>query len=253
MLRHRNRMFRKWAHLEDRVRGIESAEGPDREVLHDEWANRNFIRAMVSATRELVPQVIDRIDLAGVRRVADLGGGPGVYAAEFARRDESIEAWLIDLPQTIRTAAELAASDAMPAWPERVPTIAWDFYEDPVPAALPAFDLVFLSQVIHAEPPERNRALLAKIAGMLEPDGRLVVHEFTVDPDRTTPVEAALFAVNMLAMTPGGRTYTAAELEDWAREAGLEPAGFERIQERTALATFRRGKEGSSLVLRPLE
>lgn len=242
MLRHRNRMFRKWARLEERVRG--AAPDTDRELLHDEWANRNFIRAMVSATRELVPRVVDRIDLAGVRRVADLGGGPGLYAAELAGRDEAIEAWLIDLPQTIRTATELAASDARPSWPERVPTLAWDFYEDPAPAGLPGFDLIFLSQVIHAEPPERNQALFAKIFGLLEPGGRLVVHEFFVDPDRTSPVEAALFAVNMLAMTPGGRTYTVEEVGGWAREAGLEPAGFERIQERTGLATFTKRREG---------
>ncbi len=240
MLRHRNRMFREWARLEERVRGVEPAGGSDRELLHDEWANRNFIRAMVAASRELVPRVIDRIDLSGVRRAADLGGGPGLYAAELAGRGEAVEAWLIDLPQTLATAAELAASGAVPPRPDRVRTLAWDFFEDPAPADLPGFDLVFLSQVVHSEPPERNRALFAKIAGLLEPGGRLVVHEYFVDPGRTAPAEAALFAVNMLAMTPGGRTYTAAEVEGWARAAGLEPAGFERIQERTALATFRR-------------
>lgn len=242
MLRHRNRMFGKWASLEDVVRGVVSPPGADREVLSDEQANRNFIRAMVSASRDLVPVVVDRIDLAGVRRVADLGGGPGLYAAEFAGRDETIEAWLVDLPQTIRTATELAASGATRPWPERVPTLAWDFYEDDAPAGLPAFDLVFLSQVIHAEPPDRNRALFSKIAGLLEPGGRLVVHDNFVDPDRTSPLWAALFAVNMLAMTPAGRTYTAEEVEGWAREAGLERLGFERIAERSALATFRRGQ-----------
>jgi SAM-dependent methyltransferase len=237
MLRHRNRMFREWSRIEDRVRGRAPVPASDRELLHDADANRNFIRAMVAASGELAPGVVDRIDLAGVRRVADLGGGPGHYAAEFASRDPGIEAWLVDLPRTLETARGIAAE-----WlsHERVRTLAWDFYEDPPPADLPSFDLVFLSQVVHAESPERNRALFGRIGRLLEPGGRLVVHEFFVDPGRTTPVEAALFAVNMLAMTPGGRTYTVDEVGAWARDAGLTPVGHERISERSALAFFRR-------------
>ena len=237
MLRHRNRMFREWSRIEDRIRGQEPEPSSDRALLHDARANRDFIRAMVAASGELAPGVVDRIDLGDVRRVADLGGGPGHYASEFASRDAEIEAWLIDLPQTIETAREIAAD-----WltHERVHALAWDFYEDPPPTELPAFDLVFLSQVVHAESPARNRDLFGKIANLLDPGGRLVVHEFFVDPDRTTPADAALFAVNMLAMTPGGRTYTVDEVNAWARDAGLEPLGHERISERSGLAFFRR-------------
>jgi hypothetical protein len=89
--------------------------------------------------------------------VADLGGGPGHHAREFAGRHESIEVWLIDMPRTIETARELgrcATGDAS------VRTVAWSFYDEPIPAGLPSFDLVFVSQVVHAESPERNRGLL---------------------------------------------------------------------------------------------
>ena len=237
MLRHRNLMFRNWSQIEDRILGRGSAPGSDRELLHDPWANRNFIRAMISASRDLAPAVVDQIDLAGVRRVADLGGGPGHYSEEFASRNETVEAWLVDLPQTLETARELECGGLRH---DRVHAFPWDFYEDPAPADLPSFDLVFVSQVLHAEPPERNRGLFRKIAALLEPGGRLVVHEFFVDPDWTSPTEAALFAVNMLAMTPGGRTYTEQEVEEWAREVGLEPAGLKRLSERSGIASFRR-------------
>lgn len=238
MLRHRNRMFRHWALLEDRILGRGPLPGSDRELLHDADANRDFIRAMVSASGSLASGIIDRIDLTGVRRVADLGGGPGHYAREFAGRHESIEVWLIDMPRTIETAHELgryAANDAS------VRTIAWSFYDEPVPLGLPSFDLVFVSQVVHAESPERNRDLFRTVAGLLAPGGRLVVQEFFVGPDRTTPPDAALFAVNMLAMTPAGRAYTVSEVEEWARDAGLEPVGFEQVGERSGLLTLRRG------------
>jgi SAM-dependent methyltransferase len=237
MLRHRNRMFRDWSRLEDRIRGLGPASGSDRELLHDPRANRDFIRAMLSASGELAPSVVDRIDLAGVRRVADLGGGPGHYAVEFASRNDAIEVWLIDLPLTLETAREL---EPFGLKHDRVHTTPWDFYGDPPPADLPSFDLVFLSQVMHAESSDRNRALLGTIERLLGSGGRLVIHEFFVDSDRTSPAEAALFAVNMLAMTPGGRTYTVQEVEEWARDAGLDSIGFEQVGERSGLATFRR-------------
>jgi SAM-dependent methyltransferase len=235
MLRHRNRMFRHWALIEDRILGREQAPGSDREMLHDADANRDFIRAMVSASGTMAAGVVDRIDLTGVRRIADMGGGPGHYAREFAGRGESIEVWLLDLPQTIETARELgryATDDAS------VHPVAWNFYDEQAPPELPPFDLVFLSQVLHSESPERNRGLFGTIAALLAPEGRLVVHEFFVGPDRTTPPDAALFAVNMLAMTPAGRSYTVGEVEDWARAAGLEPGAFEQAGERSGLLTL---------------
>jgi hypothetical protein len=42
--------------------------------------------------------------------------------------------------------------------------------------------------------------------------------------DRTQPLQGALFAVNMLAGTEGGRTYTFDEIKE-----GLTAVGFRRI------------------------
>jgi len=57
----------------------------------------------------------------------------------------------------------------------------------------------------------------------LAPGGLLVVREFV----RGMSEEAALFAVNMLVLTPRASTYTAGEYETWLREAGL--IGFEAV------------------------
>lgn len=44
-----------------------------------------------------------------------------------------------------------------------------------------------------------------------------------------------LFAVNMLTGTRRGRTYTADEVSEWMREAGLEPGSVESIEPRTQM------------------
>ena len=184
--------------------------------------------------------MIDRIDLAGVTVAADLGGGPGHYLVEIGRRLPAAELYLLDLPLTLETARDLLHRQGDGG---RVQCVGWDFYHTPPPRNLPPVDLIFFSQVIHAETPEHNRALLRALRSRLAPGGRLIVHENVVEPGRTAPKESALFAVNMLAMTPGGRTYTEQEIATWGEEAGFIFAGGERIHARSYLLTFRRPAE----------
>jgi SAM-dependent methyltransferase len=237
MLRHRNRLYRGWARLEERVTGKDGDASGERSILSDGPTNRDFIEAMFAVGASRAPTVIDRIDLGGVRTAADLGGGPGHYLVEIGRRLPSAELYLLDLPLTLETARELLRRQP---GGERVHAIPWDFYAAPPPVPLPAFDLIFLSQVVHAESEERNRALLRTLRSLIAPGGRLVVHENIVEPDRTQPKEAALFAVNMLAMTDGGRTYTEAEIAAWGREAGFTFGGGERLDARSYLVHLRR-------------
>jgi hypothetical protein len=51
-----------------------------------------------------------------------------------------------------------------------------------------------------------------------------VIRDHVMSADHTQPLEGALFAVNMLAGTAGGRTYSFDEIKD-----GLTAAGFTRI------------------------
>lgn len=237
-LRHSNRLFRHWAFLEEIMTGRPlPAELQGEDSSEDADSNENFIRAMYAYSRATAGEVIDRIDLRGVRLLADFGGGPGHYLAEFARRSPGLEPYLVDLPMTLDVARKIQG-----AGPEgrRFTYVAWDFYADPPPADLPRFDLIFLSQVIHSESPEANQRLFRRLLPVTEPGGRLILHERVVDPDRTTPKEAALFAVNMLAMTEGGRTYTEDEIGAWGEHAGYDLEGGERINDRSFLIRFRR-------------
>jgi hypothetical protein len=61
-----------------------------------------------------------------------------------------------------------------------------------------------------------------------------------VEEDRSTPYAAAMFAINMLAMTDGGTTYTAGEIEDWGRAAGFVPERRERLSPMSELVTLRK-------------
>lgn len=69
--------------------------------------------------------------------------------------------------------------------------------------------------------PEENVALFRKMRYALAPSRLIAVREFV----RGMSEEAALFAVNMLVLTPRGNTYTASEYGSW-----LEAAGFADVE-----------------------
>jgi SAM-dependent methyltransferase len=236
LLRHRNRMFRTWALLEDRITGKQPVD-PRRELLEDPESNANFIQAMYAGGMRQAPAVIDHLDLKGVRTVADLGGGPGHYLAEMARRSAALEPYLIDLPLTLGVAKAILAKTEVFA---RLRFVEWDFYREPGPPPLPPLDLVFVSAVLHAESPDHNRDLLRRIFPLVAPGGRVVVQENLVEGDRTQPKDAALFAINMLTGTPGGRTYTEGEIRGWGEDAGFEFVSCERLSPRSSLLVLRK-------------
>ncbi len=219
-LGHGNDMFRAWAQLEETIRhGLRRPE-KDKQTLSDATSNRNFILAMAEASRERVAPVLDLLPIAEARRFCDLGGGPGQFACEAARRNPELEVVLVDFPVTVEVAREQIAKAGLE---DRVTTRASNFYEaDELDLGGPV-DVVFISQVMHVEGPEQNRALLRKLAPHVRAGGTIAISENLVDEHRTSPLPAALFAVNMLADTQRGRTYTAAEIATWLAEAGFEP------------------------------
>lgn len=235
MLRHRNRLFARWARLEDVVRGAAPVlPGPS--VLDDPAANDTFIRAMAHAAADRIPLVLPHLPLSQARVFADVGGGPARYIGAALDAHATLRALLLDLPLTIDVARRLAT----PALALRTDFVPWRFYDDPAPAGLPPIDVMLLSQVVHAESPERNRALLARLRDLLVPGGTLVIHENACDASRTTPLPAALFSINMLVGTEGGRSYTADEMEAWAHEAGFATERVLRLDERSLLLILRR-------------
>jgi hypothetical protein len=50
----------------------------------------------------------------------------------------------------------------------------------------------------------------------------IIIHEFILNNDRTGPVFPALFTLNMLLGTAGGRSYTESELSEMVTRAGFK-------------------------------
>jgi ubiquinone/menaquinone biosynthesis C-methylase UbiE len=179
--------------------------------------------AMKSNASVVAGEIYDKAGLAECRRLLDVGCGPAAFSIEFARRNPALRSTLVDIAEII-SGAMSEVCDAGVAG--RISTQPGDFRE--VEFGAGCYDVALLSHVIHIYDAAANQRLLRKVHRALEPSGRLIIHEYAFLDDGPRPVEAALFAVNMLVGTCGGNCYSDRELFQWLDETGfVEPRMIE--------------------------
>jgi SAM-dependent methyltransferase len=214
-------LWNAWGRLAESVRSGKPARSPDMYQNAPEETER-FIGAMDSLVRargdaEIVPQ---HLDLRAVRTMLDVGSGPATYPIEFCRLYSALKATIFDLPATLKITEKFVRDAGMR---DRINLIAGDYRTDQIPGA---YDLVFLSNIIHGEGDEDNRRLMSKLYGCLAPGGRIVIKDHILDESRTRPASGAVFALMMLLTTERGKCYSYAEVKAW-----LAKAGFGEIRE----------------------
>ena len=213
-LRHNLSLWSTWSSLTDAVREGHTALRAEMRERDDDWTVP-FIAAMHRGATTRAPLVVEAVGARGVRRMLDVGGGSGAYAIAFAHADPELTAVVLDLPTVLPIAAGHIEEAGLS---KRVTTRAGDLRKDDFGRD---FDLVFLSSICHMLGPDGNRDLLARAARALAPGGRVVIQDFILEPDRTGPRQAVLFAINMLVGTEAGSTYTEADYAAWLTAAGL--------------------------------
>jgi 3-hydroxy-5-methyl-1-naphthoate 3-O-methyltransferase len=205
-----------WEGLPEAVRTGRPARAT-RMYQHDPAETRRFILAMDALVRARgdADWLAANLDFRNVRRLLDVGGGPGTYPIGVCRLHAHVAATVFDLPGTLAVTREVVEAAGLSA---RIETVAGDYHTDPLPEG---FDLVLLSNVIHGEDEGQGRDLMARCYGALAPGGRIVVKDHILDPDGTSPLAGAVFSLLMLLTGPG-RDYTFGEVAGWLSAAGFE-------------------------------
>lgn len=213
-LMHTVNLWDSWSTLTDAVRaGTTAFERPGGEA--GERRTQAFIAAMHAGGSLRAERLVATLDLAGVSRVLDVGGGSGAYAMAFARARDGVTATVVDLPPVTPLARRYVEAGGLSG---KIDVVEGDANVDELPRG---YDLVFMSQLLHSNSPAENEALIANGAASLNAGGRLVIQDFVVDEDRTGPPQPVIFALNMLVNTEAGDTYAEAEIRGWMEAAGL--------------------------------
>jgi len=219
---HLAHLWRTWSTLTECVRAGAPVRHQEMAERGDDWTYA-FIAAMHRNARARAPLVVGAVGTEGVSRMLDVGGGSGAYSIAFASASEKLEVDLLDLAEVLPITQGHINSAGLAG---RVRTRPGDLRVDRLGEG---YGLVLLSAICHMLGVDENRDLVRRCFEALAPKGRLVIQDFILEPDRTAPKWAALFALNMLVGTQAGSTYTEAEYAGWLREAGFEEVRHVRL------------------------
>ena len=211
-LLHMADMWHYWSTLTEAVRS-----GTSVEIVREgnsEWTG-NFIAAMQNVAKDRAPQVAKALGTEGVRRILDLGGGSGVYSIAFAKASRDVKCEILDLAEVTPLTTEYVSKAGMAA---QVNIRSGDMLHDDYGSG---YDIVMLNAICHMFTEEQNREIFRRARQALAPNGRLVVQDFILNPDKTGPLQAALFSVNMLVATKAGADYSEREYTTWMKDAGF--------------------------------
>lgn len=205
ILRHIETLWQNWSGLDEVIKTGEPS--------HRAHNHEAFILGMHNLALLKAKDVIKTIGLKRVKTALDLGAGPGTYSIELAKK--KVKVTLFDRPETIAIAKGILSKAGV----GNVEFIEGDFFHDAVGSG---YDLIFASQIIHSGSENDNFNLIRKCKDALNKGGRLVIQEFYITKDLTHPAHSALFSVNMLVNTEGGRCYSPHEIKTWLSRAGFK-------------------------------
>lgn len=221
MLKHINSKWDTWNGLENAVFGRKPEIN---------WSETRTLAMEESAYKRAI-ELAEHVDLAGKRKLLDVGGGSGAYSAAFVNTYTGLEAVVFDLPGPIKIAKRLLEEKGIG---DRVKTIEGDFEVDDFG---PGFDCILISNIIHFQDEKDNKRLLKKAQNALQEGGTVIIHGPILDEGKTFPKNAAIFAIRMLLSSDGGRTYTWSEIEAWLKEVGfVGPKRIELTESRVIVA-----------------
>ncbi|MCP4449897.1 MAG: hypothetical protein GY809_00430 [Planctomycetes bacterium] len=193
----------------DRVPSVRGVQGD----------TESFIQAMQIFARAQIPETLTRLHDLQFTHLLDIGGASGNWTAGFLDARPGAMATLFDLPQVIPLAQIHLARCRMT---DRVRLVPGDYNTDALPGNA---DFAWLSAIAHQNSRDQNRRLFTRIHAALQPGGTLIIRDIVMAEDRTHPIPDTLFAVNMLACTPDGNTYT---WQEYGEDLGH--AGFAHVE-----------------------
>jgi (2Fe-2S) ferredoxin len=212
-LLHTVNLWKNWSTLTEAVRAGTSVMNREVGERGESWI-QTFIAAMHRNASERAGAVVRAVG-AVEGRMLDVGGGSGAYSIAFAQANPQLEADILDLPE-VAPIAQGHIHDA--GLDGRVRVRCGDLRRSSLGEG---YSLVFVSAICHMLSPDENRDLLERCFAALTPHGRIVVQDFILEPEKTSPKSAALFALNMLTGTRAGSSYSEPEYAAWLNAAGF--------------------------------
>ena len=221
------KMIQTWLPLPESVRTGKAVQDINRqgtgETFFQELVEPIF--AISYPSTQAAGQALGLANAKSPVKMLDIGAGSGVWGIGLAQQSPQVSVTAQDLPGVLDVTRRMAGQFGLA---DRFSYLPGDFHDVDFGTG---YNLVTFGHILHSEGVDGSRQLLKKAAAALAPKGTVVISEFLVKQDRSGPPMSLIFAVNMLAHTDQGDTYSYEEISAWLKEAGLvnprklEPGG----------------------------
>jgi len=170
--------------------------------------------AMMSMPAQMMAEIVS-VDPDRKIKILDIAAGHGIFGINFAKKNPNVEVIAVDWAPVLEVAKENAQKFGVA---DRHSTIAGSAFDVDFGEG---FDLVLLTNFLHHFDVPTCESLLRKVHACLNDDGRVLTLELVPNEDRISPIQAAQFAMMMLASTSSGDAYTFAELDKMFLNSGF--------------------------------
>lgn len=174
---------------------------------------REFTRMLFEIHQGIAKALAEVLDLSGVQRMMDLGGGSGVVSMALLRRYPDLQATVVDIPNVCSAGLELAQEHSLEG---RLAFHPADFIQDDLPAG---FDMIMECDVgVYSE------LLFKKLRKSLNAGGRYVIIDQFAPAERKAPPSRIAWALQGALRDPDFTYPTAQDVADM-----LENTGYHKV------------------------
>ncbi len=179
---------------------------------------RHFTLSLAGRARNVAPALAEKLDLSGVDHLVDVAGGSGIYSLALLEKNPKLEITLVDLPEVLNIANELAEKHTAR---DRLHLVEGDMFNWHPPSTTEVF---LFSNIFHDWDVSECQKLMSKYSDALCDQGRMIVHDVFLNDQLDGPLPVALYSTALFTLTEG-RAYSVAEYRKWMETAQLEVSG----------------------------
>ncbi|MBT6096404.1 MAG: methyltransferase domain-containing protein [Rhodospirillaceae bacterium] len=204
-----------WGQLTDHLRAKElKVLGPIGDFTVDDA--RAYHKATYSIGMGAGRRFVRHVDLAGRKKILDLGGGSGAYCINAANTYPEITAVVFDLPSVAEVAREFIAENGVQ---DRVSAIGGDFTQDEFPSGA---DVVIMASNLPMYGPDMIGRVVQKAFDALEPGGEMHLIGETLNDDRVGPIGPAYWGLGQAISETEGVAHSEADCIGYFETAGFK-------------------------------
>lgn len=230
------RSFITWKTLKESI----LANYPQEETLEEAFQRDPdfgflFTKAMHNNAVAPASKLASLIDFTPYKRVLDLGGGSGIYPIMLAKKYPNIKAIVFDFPSVCAVAQEYIEKFGVTS---QVSTMGGNFFKTELPKD---FDVIILAHILHGYSPEECKKIIEISNQALVKGGLIIIIDFYLNNDKTSPLYPALFALNMIVGSKAGKAYTFNEVTDLLKAASFHDIEIKPLTGPISLIMARKG------------